>query len=455
MGDMRGMKRARGDEETSHSRAAEAPVPRLKKPKHSNLEYPPSFWDNLSTIPLSRAALRELDRRNRTNAASWSPRPAQPQQLPQACRDIKEFARRGGPNLLDIRGYAPPDLLPAPIASMVSSSTRSQSRSTRSQSRASRSQSRSTRSQIGKIQSSSKNSKSQSTSKISSRSGPYKPEFEQHLIDYGVYMASLDPEPANLEAICDELRRGRSSLSPGQFTNDAFKTFMNAQMTAKDEATIMNTTIGSICGNDVNISNARDILFTHLEPLTTGEIVKPKPDFFDGAHRHELGEALLADRSLASKIIPSKNAHIPVVPNLFLEVKGPGGSPIVAKRQACYDGANGARAMHALQNHGSKDQTYDGNAYAFSATYIDGMLTLYAHHVQAPVSPTSARPQYHMTQIDSYAISGNRARFIEGAAAFRNLRLLAKRYREAFIRNANAQSLASGSPHDTLPSTEN
>ncbi|KAI6781896.1 uncharacterized protein J7T54_005106 [Emericellopsis cladophorae] len=418
MGDMRGMKRARGDEDTSrsHSRAAEAPGTRLKKPKRSNSEYPPSFWDNLSTIPLTRGALRELDRRNRTNAASWSPRPAQPQQVPQACRDIKEFARRGGPSLLDIRGKP---------------------------------------NSVNKKPNSVNKKPKPVIKKPESVDKKPKPE-DPHLVDYGVYMASEDPEPANLEAIRDELRRGRSSLSPGQFTNDAFKTFKNTQRAAKDEATIMNTTIGLICGNDVNVSNARDILFTHLEPLTTGDIVKPKPDFFDGAHQHELSEALRADTSLAKKIVPTKHAHIPVVPNLFLEVKGPGGSFIVAERQACYDGAHGARAMHALQNHGSKDQTYDGNAYAFSATYIGGTLTLYAHHVAAPVSATSAHPQYYMTEIDAYAISGNRGRFVEGAAAFRNLRLLAKRYRETFIRNANAnaQSLASGSPHDILTSTE-
>ena len=38
---------------------------------------------------------------------------------------------------------------------------------------------------------------------------------------------------------------------------------------------------------------------------------------------------------------------------------GPGGTAVVVKRQACYDGALGARAMHTLQSYGQPEPVYE------------------------------------------------------------------------------------------------
>ncbi|KAI9771435.1 MAG: hypothetical protein M1840_002055 [Geoglossum simile] len=82
---------------------------------------------------------------------------------------------------------------------------------------------------------------------------------------------------------------------------------------------------------------------------------------------------------LASVIIPSRLQHAPCLPNLFTEGKGPNGSAVVAKRQACYDGALGARGIHMLQSHGRDEATYDNDAYTISATYHhDGLLKINA-----------------------------------------------------------------------------
>jgi hypothetical protein len=56
--------------------------------------------------------------------------------------------------------------------------------------------------------------------------------------------------------------------------------------------------------------------------------------------------------ALSRHIIPLTQDDLPIVPNFFLEVKGPDGSVAVARRQACYDGALGARGMHELQAYG-------------------------------------------------------------------------------------------------------
>lgn len=59
-------------------------------------------WDSLSRVWLAHDALREFDRRNRLLAAK------SPQKVPKLepqipARDIEQFARRGGPDLSDLR----------------------------------------------------------------------------------------------------------------------------------------------------------------------------------------------------------------------------------------------------------------------------------------------------------------------------------------------------------------
>ena len=67
-----------------------------------------------------------------------------------------------------------------------------------------------------------------------------------------------------------------------------------------------------------------------------------------------------------------------------MEVKGPDGSGAVAKRQACYDGAVGARGIHALRSFGVKDPktVYDNNAYTITSAYhsATGTLQLFTTH---------------------------------------------------------------------------
>ena len=107
--------------------------PVLKKRKivsRRNNEQPAAFWNNLSEIPLTKRALRELNRRNaqaapissthqrtrrpatRRAAAEWKRHHSPPEtatSLLADCRynwlnDIKSFSRHGGPNLSDVRG---------------------------------------------------------------------------------------------------------------------------------------------------------------------------------------------------------------------------------------------------------------------------------------------------------------------------------------------------------------
>ncbi|KAK8917529.1 hypothetical protein H634G_08914 [Metarhizium anisopliae BRIP 53293] len=203
-----------------------------------------------------------------------------------------------------------------------------------------------------------------------------------------------------------ELAHERASLSPSQFSDSDFEESRRKNEDPALESEVITSVLPILCGNS-SIHNQQNVLFTELEPITNSGAIQPKPDFFDGACLGDLDQNIRNNEGILSAAIPTKHPNVPVVPNFFLEVQGPDGNASVAQRQACYDGAYGTRAIHALQNYKETDPIYDGNAYTYSSTYYagTGTLQLYAHHVTAPAT-VNERPQYHMTQIDGWQMTG-------------------------------------------------
>lgn len=230
-------------------------------------------------------------------------------------------------------------------------------------------------------------------------------------------------------------------LSPSRFTEGDFDDFQQRDEYVVWEDEVMATVVPVICGN-ADIPTAQNVLFAELAPLTSSydDVAIPKPDLFDGARLGDIDERVRTpEGDLYPLIIPTRHATVPVAPSFFLEAKVPRGTPGALKRQACYDGAYGARAMHALQNYGEDEPRFDGNSYTYSSTYHAGALRLYAHHVTPPTAP-GGRPEYHMTQLSAFAMTSNRDAFVRGATAFRNARDLAQRHRDSFIQTANARA---------------
>ncbi|KAK3989993.1 hypothetical protein QBC44DRAFT_342252 [Cladorrhinum sp. PSN332] len=153
--------------------------------------------------------------------------------------------------------------------------------------------------------------------------------------------------------------------------------------------------------------------------ITDGETVDAKPDFYDGARFGDIDKKTRKDSS--HSITPTKNTRRLVVPNFFLEAKDPEGVAGVAKREAGYDGAIGARAMYALQNYGAEELAFDGNAHTSSSTCYAGTGTL---------------------QLD-FDMTDSREIFIQRATAFQNARDFAQRHRDSFIQAANARACQS------------
>jgi hypothetical protein len=85
---------------------------------------------------------------------------------------------------------------------------------------------------------------------------------------------------------------------------------------------------------------------------------------------------------------------------------------------------------------------YGCNLNSYLSTYHPGTgtLQLYGHHVTAPPAP-GGRPEYYMTQIDSYAMTGSSKKFREGAGAFRHVRDLAELNRNSAVELASHAAL--------------
>lgn len=417
-------KRPRRDQTVGDTSPAESVNPPTVE-HHGPWQYPPEFWDRLSTIPLIGEALEELDRRARTRP-SLPPPPPPPTGLvqdlaptPTTTRPLARFARHGGPDLYDLRGYPAPAARNHRPASAMSSS--SPSRATRS---------------TDPTTVTTKSGTTKSRKSIT----PYNRGFEQHLTDHAIHPDWKSQEPG-LEGVKSALGVPRPSLSPSRFSDSAFKTFRQNDAQAKDEDDVKLYVVPTITGaKHINHPSATNTQFANLEPLTDGTIAPAQPDMYYGAYPEQLDRSIRDD--LGHHIIPSTMLDKPMAPNFFLKAKGPNGSLAVATRQARYDGAVGTRAMHSLQNYGAEEPVYDGKPYTFSSIYHGGTLKMYAHHATAPTTP-GGRPEYHMTQLRTISMTDTRETFVDGATAFRNARDLAKQHRDTFIQAANARARGS------------
>ncbi|KAI9765913.1 MAG: hypothetical protein M1840_007054 [Geoglossum simile] len=346
----------------------------------------------ISEIQLTREALKELDRRTTQPTFPSHPAPIDRVRLREKgyLGKLRKFAGHGGPDLLDLRGYR----VPRPLADTM-------------------------RKRDPKVWS------------------PYDEEFSRELIENGIYLdrvgrtrKCVPPKPNNLEEINKRLTQPRPSLSPSRYTEEKFDTFADANMRAvTEDEEIFATMIGKS-----EIESGKKNLFTNLAPLNYGSFVKDSPDFYDGSDERDIDKRIKEE--LRFHIIPTKSYSLPCLPNFFAELKGLSGSSVVSRRQACYGGALGARAMQSLRSFGV-EATYDNNAYTISATYqCDSVLKIYAHHPTHPVEP-GGQPEYYMNQLGAFAMTGGAKQFRKGATALRNAREWAKEQRDNFIAVAN------------------
>ena len=272
--------------------------------------------------------------------------------------------------------------------------------------------------------------------------GPYNRNFQQHLIDSGVYPHAyrhpdgrVPAKPNNWEEINRRLSQPRPSLSPSKFSEEAHEKFIQADADAAKEKQVTTSVIPIIEGD---IRDARcvsgGIPFTNLDPLTDGTLVPGNPDIYYGARPEQLDRRVRDE--LGGHIVPSTQDDLPIAPNFFLAAKGPDGSLAVAGRQASYDGALGARGMRSLQLYGQEEPVFVNTVSTISSIYHGGQLKMFTIHPSQPTS-SGSRPEYFMHQLNTWGMTGNVETFREGATSYRNARDWAKEQRDEAIRRAN------------------
>lgn len=234
----------------------------------------------------------------------------------------------------------------------------------------------------------------------------YDRNFAIHLADHGVFDEASSAFPDVSEAKAAFSRR-RPSLDG--FSNEDFRAFMLTSPHAKDEKDILADVIPVVLGQTAASHDrpTRDTLFAKMEPLTDGTIAQPKPDMYFGSSPRML--SCTVREKLSNFIIPSSASDKDVAPNLFIEVKGRLGTGFVALQQVQYEGAIGSRAMNYLQNYGNTP-VFDDKPYSFSAVCVETYLRIYAHHI---TRASNGSYEYHMTQIGSYALDGDRVRSLQ------------------------------------------
>lgn len=455
----------------------DASGPSSKKQRLSHPDLPPTtYWEDLSKHPGSKVhltkealyALDEVDDVCPAKSSSTPPRRSerlavrrpvhrtieQPAQeilrcsTPAYLRKVKRFASHGGPDIKDLRGVKTHPYL------RVTEADRLQYPFTGPKNKMSSRESSLGRRKRGS-QSPIKRSGTPNTATTKS-TGPYDTNFQQHLINHGIYPprytypnGSSPRQPDNMDEIKRTLRYPRPSLSPSQFSDGAFDSFQDADTHAAKEAQVMARVIPIIEGKlEDPKCTAGQIPFNNLDHLTDGSLVAGNPDVYYGARPEQLQQELR--KQLSGEIEPSKQDHLPVAPNFFLQVKGPDGSLSVASRQACYDGALGARGVHSLQSYGQPESQYDNKAYTLTSIYHGGQLKMYTTHPIPPSAP-GKKPGFAMTQIKTWALTGDVDSFRQGVGAYRNGRDWAKRQRDNAINQANerqAEPEAGVSPVD-------
>ncbi|RDA87724.1 hypothetical protein CP532_1788 [Ophiocordyceps camponoti-leonardi (nom. inval.)] len=419
-----------------------------RKPSHPD-HLPPQFWDGLSKTSFTREALRELDRRNaqrqeeleriqkqrqtskavrrsrrlrtREKAVRPTVHSVLAQLSPSCLKRLKRSATHGGPDLTDLRGYSIPpssDKLQSLGPSLVLGKRKRQPKAHH------------------------KNGETTSTPST----GPYDSNFQQHLIDNGIYPhryrfpdGHLPPMPANLDDIKYALAQPR--LWDPAAPDKKYKEFYQLDSAARRKSQVIRDILPMLAGDaedEACIGRANP--FINLDHLTDGTLFAANPDKYYGAHPRQLASNM--HKALSSQVVPTRS-DAPVAPNYFVEARGQHGSAAIAQRQLCYDMALGERGQIALLSTGEPGPVYDHCAHTLGITYQSGAVRIYAMHALEPLTATS-RPEYVMTQVDAFSMSGNARTFREGVRAFRNARDWARQQRDELIAQANGVSCRSG-----------
>ncbi|KAI9721653.1 MAG: hypothetical protein M1828_005020 [Chrysothrix sp. TS-e1954] len=278
----------------------------------------------------------------------------------------------------------------------------------------------------------------------------YSKHFGEHLKHWDISLdltRVISQAPYNAKEFRDRLARPRSAMfqtSLGLHKYDSlvkemFTSFLKMTSEVMSEDAVMKQIWPCLIGGQEMYCKV-DCLFDNLVDLTDGSIVWAKPDFCDGSDTSEL--RVNVEIALRKYVVPSTMKESICLPNFFMEAKGPGGVPLICQRQAAYDGALGARGIHAMRQYVDESDALDHNAYTITSTLVCGggecILTIFVCYVtHGRIGDRSQPPKIQMTKLRRYDLCDSQEAFVEGVTALRNARDLAYDMRIRLIAAAN------------------
>ncbi|MCJ1449342.1 MAG: hypothetical protein MMC23_009862 [Stictis urceolatum] len=154
----------------------------------------------------------------------------------------------------------------------------------------------------------------------------YSKSFLRHLIDHHVYPNRYQcpggtgaAEPEEWEDTDTRLTQPRPSLSPSQFSDDAFGIFTRPDEDAAKEAQVGETLLpfiesrikgGKFRAGEVSFSNLHSL--TDVDPCTSEWLKPAKPDIYCGARSEQLDR--LVRKDLDGYIVPASVGSSPARP---------------------------------------------------------------------------------------------------------------------------------------------
>ena len=379
-----------------------------------------SLYDHISHILLEHDALREFNKRDSRISRPAPPSPGSgpsnvPQRRQEVSIELQRFARAGGPNLTDLRGYISPAVEHTEETPSLGNKTSEMAGKRKADLEGN------------------ENPQNQKSWKTDA-TGAYDGNFTICLAEQNVKLPTLNtPQPTNFADLVAIMKQKRSESTDIDGLTSQWQAFMSKIQDAGTEADVQTDAFPTIRG-EVGYPHRMNKLCTTWAQLFPDVRLKlAKPDFFDGLQQGP--EYRLLRQQLNSYVTPANDA--PLMPNLFTEIKGTYGTESIATRQALHDGTLGVQGVYQAQKAAAKDP-FDGNARVFSGIFVGFSLILFAHFVSQPTDE-DGKLQYHMCNLDEYSLRKSADEFHAGITAFQNLRDHAAKVRIELARETESK----------------
>ena len=396
--------------ERMEQQSAHLPTP-TKKPRHEE------ETEQKERPRLTKKALKRHDRKKSRSKSRF----LDDRNPPSRGGSLERFARGGGPDLRDLRGYPEPSSKNSPRAK-PGQGRPSITPLKRQTARASAAETVGTQARPpSQFSSTASTDSTISLSLLLERANVRRPTFDRKPVNVQDWMGAIRKDPCPLGADAAISAAHRQFLWAIEKSSLKKEVMVNVFPAIRGGLRYL-TAVSRICPNVADLSD-------------DDKLIIPKPDYMEGCEMFHANMRLCA--VLSPFIVTANVEEAPFAPNLFAKILGNSDSLEAAEKQARYDGAIGARGIHMMLNLGKAIEVFDGKAYTVTFIYYSGFLRMYLHFIVPTGDPEYPRC-YQTARAGSWALEDLEG-FRDGVTAYRNAQDLAHELREEVVRQAIAK----------------